>query len=52
MKKKTSVSLTDEAKRLLETLAKQMGISQSSLLEIIIREKAESKGVKIEISQD
>ena len=51
-KNKTSVSLTDEAKRLLALLAKQLGVSQSNLLEIIIREKAESRGIKVESVQD
>ncbi|MFZ4658369.1 MAG: ribbon-helix-helix protein, CopG family [Caldilineaceae bacterium] len=51
-KTKTSFTLTNEAKRLLELLAKQLGISQSNLLELMIREKAESKGVKLESVQD
>ena len=51
-KVKTSFTLTEEAKRLLEVLAKQLGISQSNLLELIIREKAEQRGVKVESLQD
>jgi len=49
---KTSFTLTDEAKRLLELLAKQLGISQSNILEILIRERAEQKGIKVESVQD
>jgi len=51
-KTKTSFTLTKEAKRLVEVLAKQLGISQSNLLELIIREKAEARGVKVESVQD
>lgn len=46
MKQKTSVSLSEEAKRLLELLAKELGISKSDVLELIIREKAQQKGLK------
>lgn len=51
-KTKTSFTLTDEAKRLLELLAKQLGISQTGVIEIAIREQAEKRGIKIESVQD
>ncbi|MBI3910274.1 MAG: ribbon-helix-helix protein, CopG family [Armatimonadetes bacterium] len=45
-KRKTSVSLSEEARRLLERLAEKFGISQSAVLELAIREKAERAGVE------
>jgi predicted transcriptional regulator len=38
--------LTPEAKRLLKLLADQLGISQSAVMELAIREKAKREGVK------
>jgi hypothetical protein len=49
-KKKTSHNLTLEALRLLRTLAERYGISQTAMLEIIIREKA--KAEQLEVSHD
>jgi hypothetical protein len=45
-KAKTSLSLTPEAKRLLEATAERQGVAQSALLEIWIREKAKAAGVR------
>lgn len=45
-KYKTSVTLSEEAKRLLELLAKELGISKSDVLEVIIREKAAEKNLR------
>lgn len=45
-KQKTSVQLTLEAKGLLVALAKQLGVSQSAILELAIREKAERHGLQ------
>lgn len=42
----TGFRLSDEAKRLLTQLAQQQGISQSAVLELLIREEAKRKGVK------
>lgn len=39
-KKLTSIRMTAEGKRLMEMLAKTLGISQSAVLELAIREKA------------
>jgi len=39
-KRKTSFILTAEAKRLLELLAKKYGLTQTAMLETLIREKA------------
>jgi len=45
-KKSTSLRLTPEAKRLLEELAKKLGISQAAIIEIAIRRLAETENVK------
>ncbi len=42
---KTSFTLTEEAKRLLEELAKKYGVSQTAILELLIREKAKQEGL-------
>ena len=44
-KKKTSIRYSDEAKTLLEKLSRQLGISQSAVLEIAIRALAKQEGV-------
>jgi len=44
-KHKTSVSLSEEALRLLTLLALELGVSKSDVLEFIIREKAKEKGI-------
>ncbi len=44
-KHSSSIRLTFEAKRLLRALAMQSGISMTAVLEIIIREQAQRKGV-------
>ena len=45
-KQASSIRLTLEAKRLLRALATQLGISMTAVLEIIIREQAQRKGVQ------
>ena len=45
-KQASSIRLTLEAKRLLRALASQSGISMTAVLEIIIREQAQRKGVR------
>ena len=42
----TTIRLSDEAKRLRKLLALQMGISESAVLELAIRELAEKRGIK------
>ena len=42
----SSIRLTVEAKSLLRALATQSGISMTAVLEIIIREHAQRKGVQ------
>lgn len=42
---KTSFTLTEEAKKLLEELAKKYGVSQTAILELLIREKAKQEGL-------
>lgn len=45
-KKPTSLRLTPDAMRLLKEIAKKLGISQTSVIEIAIRRMAESEDVK------
>ncbi len=44
-KKKTTILLTLEAKKLLEALAKKYGISQTAVLETLLRDKAKQDGL-------
>ena len=44
-KKKTSIRYSEEAKILLEKLSKQLGISQSAVLELAIRALARQEGI-------
>lgn len=46
IKRATSVRLTSEAKRLMAVIAKKMGISQSAVLELAIRQFAKNEGIK------
>ena len=46
MKYPTSLRLSPEAKRLLVALAERLGISQTAVVEIAIREKAERENVR------
>ena len=43
--KKTSITISDEAKKLLEELAKKYGVSQTSIIELLVREKAKQEGI-------
>ena len=45
-KSKTSIKLSREAKQLLVLLAKHLGVSQSAIYELAIREKAERHGIR------
>ena len=44
-KKPTSVRLSDEAKRLRKLLAQRLGVSETAIIELAIRELAEKKGI-------
>lgn len=44
-KQSTSIRLTPDAIRLLAALAKQLGVSQSAIMELAIREKAAKENV-------
>jgi predicted DNA-binding protein len=44
--KPTSIRLSEEARRLRKALAEHMGISETAVLEILIREGAEKRGIK------
>ncbi len=45
-KQRTSFALSEEAKRLLKELAEKLSVSQSNILEIVIREKAKAEGIE------
>ena len=45
-KKRTSYNLSEQAKQLLAKLAEKYGISQTAMLEVLIREKAKQEDVK------
>lgn len=45
-KNPTSKRLSDEGKHLLTLLAAKLAVSQSSVLELAIREKAKGEGIK------
>jgi hypothetical protein len=45
-KKKTSVTLSDEAIKLLEEIAQSWGISKSAALEMMIRDKARALALR------
>ncbi len=45
-KKSVGVRLTDEAVQLLRTMAQDKGLSQTGVLELAIREKAEREGFR------
>jgi predicted transcriptional regulator len=45
-KKPTSIRLSEEARRLRALLAKKLGVSQSAVLELAIRELARREGIK------
>jgi predicted transcriptional regulator len=44
-KHKTSIALSDDAKLLLKALAKKQGISQSAVIETLIRAKAKAEKI-------
>jgi len=46
MKKKTSVTLSEEALKLLAELAERYAVSRSAMLEVIIRDRAKDEGTK------
>jgi len=45
-KNATSFRLSPEAKRLLAELSNKLGISQTAVLEILIREKAKAENIQ------
>lgn len=46
MKKRTSYTLSEQGKQLLAKLAEKYGISQTAMLEVLIREKAKQEKVE------
>lgn len=51
-KEKTSYTLTPEAKQLLSLIAKSMGINRSAVLEVLIRQEAQTRHLTKEISHE
>ena len=49
MKEKTSFSLSAECKYVLRLLSKYLGISQASVIEMLVRERARYEGCWIEV---
>lgn len=45
VKASTSFSISAKCKYLLRALAERMGISQTGVIELLVREKAEEKGI-------
>jgi len=45
-KEQTSMRLTPEAKRLLEKLAKKLGVSRTAVMEMAVRRMAEVEKIK------
>lgn len=43
----TSYRLSDDARALIELLTKKMGVSKTDIVEMAVRELAESKGVQL-----
>ncbi len=43
-KKPTTIRLSAEARRLLDALSEQLGISHTAIIELAIREKAQREG--------
>jgi Ribbon-helix-helix protein, copG family len=44
--KPTSVRLSEDAKRLIKLMSQKLGISQTAIIELAIREKARREGRK------
>ncbi len=51
-KQATSMRLSEEARRLLDDLARRQGITLSAVMELAIREYARSQGVRARQEED
>ncbi len=51
-KQATSMRLSEEARRLLDELARRQGITRSAVMELAIREYARSQGVRVRQGED
>ena len=49
-KKQGPLSLSAEAWAMIEEIRKKMGVSRNSAIEILIRERAERDGIKVQVS--
>jgi hypothetical protein len=47
MKEATSYRLTTEGKQLIKLLAQKLGVNETSVIELAVRELAEKKDVKV-----
>jgi antitoxin component of RelBE/YafQ-DinJ toxin-antitoxin module len=50
MKEATSYRLTTEVKQLIKLLAKQLGVNETSVIELAVRRLAKEEEVKFEIN--
>ena len=50
VKKHTSYRISEEGKQCIKLLARLLGVSETAVVEIAVREMAEKKGVKFEQS--
>ena len=48
VKKHSSYRISEEGKQLLRLLAKKLGVNETSVIEMAVREMAEKRGVKSE----
>ena len=46
-KTQTNIYLSDEAREALQALAERDGVSQSAVVEMLLREKARKEGLKV-----
>ncbi len=45
VKKHTSYRISDEGKRLIKVLAQKLGVSETAVVEMAVREMAEKRGI-------
>jgi len=48
VKKHISYRISEEGKQLIKALAQRLGVSETAIVEMAVREMAEKRGVKIE----
>jgi len=48
VKKHTSYRISEEGKQLIKLLARLLGVNETAIVEMAVREMAEKRGVKVE----